>query len=41
MNPEMVQRMWLASILGMAITGTVVYFAAKAGAAQSCPTRRR
>lgn len=40
MSPDQVQQMWLASIVGLAITSTVVYFAAKAGAAKACPTRR-
>lgn len=29
------------SILGLAVTGTVVFFAARAGAGHACPTRRR
>jgi purine-cytosine permease-like protein len=41
MNPAQVQQMWLASILGLAITGTVVYYAAKAGSATGCRLVRR
>lgn len=41
MSPEQVQQMWLASLVGLAITSTIVYFAAKAGASKGCQLSRR
>jgi hypothetical protein len=41
MSPEQVQKMWLMSVLGFALTTATVYFAAKMGAAKACQLSRR